>query len=1231
MTDFMLEKKPGVRQIHTLRIIGKVAAEFNTCLKFLIGKKARDNYEQSETSDEQHGFRPHRSAPDAMMLKLLTFESARMQKCTVGSLQHDMTAHFDRMYPEMTSIYAAKYAVSQSVMTSIGATISLLQRNVETALGISTKSYSQERDAPRLGGMVQGKADVPQLSTQQSDIMLRAHKTISYGVQIESPGLHRRICHHSIAFADDTEGQVASDTTDNISIPRMVGRLQHSGQTWSNLTNICGGLIAHHKCFWQLLAWDEVNGYLEPRQDIDEDLILHDGKGSYHAIEYKHPHEPNIGLGFSICPDGNQLPHLNSLVTKIRDLCKAASGAYLTEAEARLLLHQRLLPKLSYALHGTSFTRKQCGQINTLIRRSILPIMRFNRHYPGTVLYGPMEYGGMEFPEAYTLQDQIQLDYLIKQIRWDKVIANDFLVALDSVQMCAGFTSPILESTKDPIVYLMRSYIIDLRQRLAEMDAFLWIEKGWCPKIQRVNDRSIMHVFSKCPQISRAMLRQANAVRLYLRVITIADLADVGGSYIPAGILTGEWQAGSDLKWPYQPLPPKSFWSVFRRCLRLTFCTNTPLHSQPRHSLTLDVSLGAWHAVPRNTWFLAYRSRSEVFWRHDDKLYQLTSARTHGFYHKGREVMVPPLESHPIRFQQMDEMIWTHGPCILTTSTKLTQRMGTILEDTLASDTKEMVTLGSDGSVHLHEGLAACSWVIHHTSTQKLKGYYILEKMSSLSSYQSELEGMYRGLRQIEISDLAPSHIQQWCDNEAAVDKSNRSLYNPGMMLTADADIILAMEHTRTNLAKDTVVTCRHVFGHQDSGTRGKPTREDDTEESHCSGWEGVEHDSTGGAPQDDKQTAHTLPLSARINIECDKIATESITWAKTHSHIKDDPTIMRLPYKGSRALLNIGGVWITSKQRAYICRARWGQSLRDYCCRRYKWDIATLNMVSWRVIGTVRKSCTHTQQMQTSKIMHGWLPVMHMHGHTTGITQCPGCGQPDETMDHLFQCTNKILMEKKDNLINIVRSKGLKLGVPRVLMEAICRMLYDFVHAREPVIPDHPGIAEAVQSQLRVGMNLLPRGFLSATWYDLMHDFGVPYPERKLSGILKLLWFEFTQILWQNRNEILHKQQNMTQQMDNESMVSKLTRYLADPLVLAPRDQFMLHYTEDDIQRMTCYKRKRLVENLERLEKIYTKERMLREKGQRSIWDYFTRRDSTTDMAETDTHNESTSTVAPD
>lgn len=39
----MLRKKPGVSQIHTVRIIGLVCAEFNTALKFYIRQIAYNN------------------------------------------------------------------------------------------------------------------------------------------------------------------------------------------------------------------------------------------------------------------------------------------------------------------------------------------------------------------------------------------------------------------------------------------------------------------------------------------------------------------------------------------------------------------------------------------------------------------------------------------------------------------------------------------------------------------------------------------------------------------------------------------------------------------------------------------------------------------------------------------------------------------------------------------------------------------------------------------------------------------------------------------------------------------------------------------------------------------------------------------------------------------------------------------------------------------------------------
>ena len=81
-----------------------------------------------------------------------------------------------------------------------------------------------------------------------------------------------------------------------------------------------------------------------------------------------------------------------------------------------------------------------------------------------------------------------------------------------------------------------------------------------------------MEQFCMITGIKRAKLRQGNAVQLYLQVLTIADLADVAGTHIWDGMLDGDWQAGSDLQWPYQPKPPKAFWATFRWCLCHTFC-----------------------------------------------------------------------------------------------------------------------------------------------------------------------------------------------------------------------------------------------------------------------------------------------------------------------------------------------------------------------------------------------------------------------------------------------------------------------------------------------------------------------------------------------------------------------------------------------------------------------------------------------------------------------------------
>ena len=73
--------------------------------------------------------------------------------------------------------------------------------------------------------------------------------------------------------------------------------------------------------------------------------------------------------------------------------------------------------------------------------------MGLNCNYLGAVLHAPAEYGGMEFPNVEYLQNQTQLEYCLKQPRWDKTVSNNFKVTLARVQLRSRFVTPILYDT----------------------------------------------------------------------------------------------------------------------------------------------------------------------------------------------------------------------------------------------------------------------------------------------------------------------------------------------------------------------------------------------------------------------------------------------------------------------------------------------------------------------------------------------------------------------------------------------------------------------------------------------------------------------------------------------------------------------------------------------------------------------------------------------------------------
>ena len=201
---------------------------------------------------------------------------------------------------------------------------------------------------------------------------------------------------------------------------------------------------------------------------------------------------------------------------------------------------------------------------------------------------------------------------MIKQLRWDETIGGDILTTLDNIQLASGFTSPILEKVDTTMDYIDNGWVLDLRQRLRSIKASLWVEKSWQPKLQRANDFSLMERFLrvKSTPLERKHLRMALH---FMRVVTLADIADPIGSTIPGHKLTGDWRANTAWEWPKQPQPPRTAFATLRRFLRNTICQHDSPYQPIFSDLTITEPLGEWLAVERNILHDCLRHEDTIF------------------------------------------------------------------------------------------------------------------------------------------------------------------------------------------------------------------------------------------------------------------------------------------------------------------------------------------------------------------------------------------------------------------------------------------------------------------------------------------------------------------------------------------------------------------------------------------------------------------------------------------
>ena len=112
------------------------------------------------------------------------------------------------------------------------------------------------------------------------------------------------------------------------------------------------------------------------------------------------------------------------------------------ERDAWLIYQTRYRPMMRYCLPITTFTDKQCNQIQSPFICAFLNKLVMNRHTPRVVVWGPCHYGGLDIMNVAIEQFISHIFLLITSIRKGNETGQSMLLAMGMYQSTLGCKKP---------------------------------------------------------------------------------------------------------------------------------------------------------------------------------------------------------------------------------------------------------------------------------------------------------------------------------------------------------------------------------------------------------------------------------------------------------------------------------------------------------------------------------------------------------------------------------------------------------------------------------------------------------------------------------------------------------------------------------------------------------------------------------------------------------------------
>ena len=136
-----------------------------------------------------------------------------------------------------------------------------------------------------------------------------------------------------------------------------------------------------------------------------------------------------------------------------------------------------------------------------------------------------------------------------------------------------------------------------------------------------------------------------------------------------------------------------------------------------------------------------------------------------GFYNYLHAIKDVPLQSHPICYQRVRQAFCTHRR--LSLSEEILEQPpappGHMIYNNLL-ESEDCINVGkvaSNGLVHLVQQTAAAAWIVASCMEYCMSACYLIAKINAVSSYRSELEGIFWSLKHLKYLNITPKEVRQ--------------------------------------------------------------------------------------------------------------------------------------------------------------------------------------------------------------------------------------------------------------------------------------------------------------------------------------------------------------------------------------------------------------------------------------------------------------------------------------